>query len=563
MKRVEITFEGRPLQARLGETVASSLIAAGERHFRTSPRGEPRGLFCGMGVCQECLVEIDGWPSQRACMTKIGGPMVVKRQRAPVPLPDEHRLAGRPRPETLAPDVLVVGGGAGGLAAAANAARAGASVVLADERPALGGQFYKQPAFPARDDAQFAGGRALIAEAEAAGVRFLKGALAWGAFEPLELMLLHEGASIVARPKRLIVATGAYERGLPVPGWTLPGVMTTGAAQTLWRSYGVLPGRRVLVAGNGPLNLQVALELATAGAEIVAVAELSPRPGLAQAGDFARMALSSPGLLLKGGLMLAKLARCGIPVRHSRVLRAVSRGDNGLVATLGPWPGGSGAPVECEVDVVCMGYGFLPQNELLRALGCRHGFDAARGQLATMRDGDCRTSVEAVYAIGDCTGLGGAPAAVAEGRIAGSAAARSLGLSGAPDASAARAELARHRKFQAALWRVFSAPGPALELATPDTIVCRCEELTRADIEAGLAADPRLIGSLKRLTRVGMGACQGRYCGPLVAGLLAERCGGTLDGMSFWAPRPPAKPVAIADIADAQPTTASASISTS
>ncbi|MGE0211136.1 MAG: FAD-dependent oxidoreductase [Parvibaculaceae bacterium] len=545
---VEIRFEDRMVPGRIGETLASALSAAGIRAFRTTARGAPRGLFCGMGVCQECLVEIDGRPGQRACMTKIERPLAVKRQQAPVDLTKAAPPATAGRLKVLTPDILVIGGGAGGLAAAATAAKAGADVLLVDERPALGGQFYKQPAFPVRDDAQFAGGRALIAEAQVAGVRFLKGALVWGAFQPLDLMVLQEGSTLKITPKRLIVATGTYERGLPVPGWTLPGVMTTGAAQTLLRSYGTLPGRRVLVAGNGPLNLQVALELSRAGAEVVGVAELS-KPGLSQVSAVAGMAFASPSLLAKGMGLMAGLTRRGVPVLKGHVLEAVETSADGLVATLARWPRDAAPRRRMEVDAVCMGYGFHPSNDLLRALDCRHDFDAARGQLVTVRDADCRTTAMQVYAVGDCTGLGGAPAAVAQGRIAGAAAARALGFK-APDPVEARRALARHGRFQSALWRLFDAPFPALALAKPDTLVCRCEELTRAEIEAGLGQGPETVGSLKRLTRVGMGPCQGRYCGPLVAALVAEKGGKAIDGMSFWAPRPPAKPLAISEIAE-------------
>ena len=400
---VEIRFEDRVLTGRIGETLASALTAAGIRTFRTTARRAPRSLFCGMGICQECLVEIDGKPGQRACMTKIERPLTVRRQQAPVDLSKAAPPAIHSSPGVLTPDILVVGGGAGGLAAAATAARTGADVLLVDERPTLGGQFYKQPAFPGRDDAQFAGGRALIAEVEAAGVRFLKGALVWGAFQPLDLMVLHEGATLKITPKRLIVATGAYERGLPVPGWTLPGVMTTGAAQTLLRSYGTLPGRRVLVAGHGPLNLQVALELSRAGADMVAVAELS-RPGPAAMGALAGMALASPSLLAKGVGLMVGLARRGVPVLRGHVLEAVETTANGLTAMLARWPLDTATRRRFEVDAVCMGYGFHPSNDLLRALDCRHEFDAVRGQLVTVRDADCRTTLEHVHAVGDCTG---------------------------------------------------------------------------------------------------------------------------------------------------------------
>ena len=275
---LKLSFEGRPVPARPGETLAAALTAAGELVLRLTRGGAGRGLFCGMGVCQDCLVEVDGVPNRRACMTRIEGPHTIRRQQSPAAAP---ATVGPLPPAALAtPELLVVGGGAGGLAAAAVAAEAGAEVVLLDERPQPGGQYYKQPSASrgaiARPDAQFAGGRALIERARRAGVRLVSGAQAWGAFAaPLEVAAVTPEGAAVYRPRRLVIATGAYERGLPVPGWTLPGVMTTGAAQTLLRSYGVLPGRRVLVAGNGPLNLQVALELARAGAEIVALAELA------------------------------------------------------------------------------------------------------------------------------------------------------------------------------------------------------------------------------------------------------------------------------------------------
>ncbi|MGD9511492.1 MAG: 2Fe-2S iron-sulfur cluster-binding protein, partial [Geminicoccaceae bacterium] len=300
-----IRFDGRPVASQPGQTVAAALTAAGIRAWRTTRHGAPRGLFCGMGACQDCLVTIDGRPNQRACMAKISGPHEVRSQ---VPLPslvaDGNGAAGAREPERV--EILVLGAGAGGLTAAAAAAEAGVEVVLVDERPNPGGQFYKQPAGdPPWDDAQFAGGRRLIARARAAGVRFVAGT-AWSASLPLQVEVFGEQGVRSFRPRRLVVATGAFERPLPVPGWTLPGVITVGAAQTLLRSYGVVAGRRVLVAGNGPLNLQVAGELRRAGAEVVAVAEAAPRPRIGSLGQLAAMAAASPGLTAKGVGYLAR-----------------------------------------------------------------------------------------------------------------------------------------------------------------------------------------------------------------------------------------------------------------
>jgi thioredoxin reductase len=555
---IEFTFEGRKIRGRPGESLAAALMAAGERELRLTREGTARGLFCGMGVCQECLVEIGGRQGQRACMAKLDGPVVVRRQPGlPAAQVLEPSSAPAGKAEILEPDILVLGGGAGGLNAAATAAAAGAKVLLVDERPLAGGQFYKQRldtvGFTAGlpDDAQFAGGRALLARAKASGAVMLQGAQVWGAFEPLDIMLFDGKFSRLCRPKRLIVATGAYERGLPVPGWTLPGVMTTGAAQTLLRSYGVLAGKRLLIAGNGPLNLQVALELARAGASIAAVAELAPRPGLTALPALLRMWRSTPDLLRQGRGYVAELARRRIPLLYGKVLAGVEKNGAGLRATLRGWPA-AGEAASYDVDAALMGYGFMPSNEILRAFGCRHEFDPGRGHLACERNRDCRTSLHSVYAVGDCAGLGGARAAEAEGLIAGAAAALSLGVALSPaqldEVAKARAALLRHRRFQSGLWDLFRAVRPTRELAAADTLVCRCESLALATIESGHGEASLGMGALKRATRAGMGRCQGRYCGPILAALTAERAGQPIEEAALWAPRPPTKPIAIADI---------------
>ncbi|MFO1049631.1 MAG: (2Fe-2S)-binding protein [Geminicoccaceae bacterium] len=209
-----IRFDGRPVPSQAGQTVAAALTAAGIRIWRTTRRGAPRGLFCGMGVCQDCLVTIDGRPNQRACMAKITGPHEVRSQ---VALPELAAAAGRGAAARQAErvEILVVGGGAGGLTAAAVAAEAGAEVVLVDERPSPGGQFYKQPlGTPVRDDTQFAGGRRLIARARAAGVRFVAG-MVWSASLPLQVEVHGEDGARCFRPRRLVVATGASSGRCP------------------------------------------------------------------------------------------------------------------------------------------------------------------------------------------------------------------------------------------------------------------------------------------------------------------------------------------------------------
>ena len=554
---VRFKFDGQALEGRRGESLAAALVGAGIAGFRETRTGETRNVFCGMGICQDCLVEVDGRPNQRACMTKLDRPMRVCRESFGRVLP--QAAAGEPPrlidavPEER-PEILVIGAGPGGLSAAIAARRAGASVTVVDERPAPGGQYFKQVMVAGSDvaapDRQHAEGSRLIAEARQAGVEIRSGVEIWGAYGAHELIGTEAGLVRRFNPERLIVATGAYERGVPLPGWTLPGVMTTGAAQTLWRSYRRLAGKRVLIAGNGPLNLQVARELLAGGAEIAAVVEVAPVPPLKALPDFLRMLAASPGLAVEGLKYRAALAR--VPVVYGSVVRRIEKAEGGLVALVLPYPARGVGERTFTVDAVCLGYGFQPSNEILRALGGRHVFDATRDQFATIVDDEGRTSVAGVFSLGDCTGLGGARAALALGVVVGQAAAGDLGHVNATttgDVADARRALGRHRRFQKALWRFYAAPPLDLELATPDTVVCRCEEVTAGRIEAALADGCPSIGDLKRVTRAGMGSCQGRYCGPILSKVLAGNLGRGLDEDLCFAPRMPVKPVAIADIA--------------
>jgi thioredoxin reductase/bacterioferritin-associated ferredoxin len=554
---VTITFDGRPLEARRGESLAAALTAHGVRAFRATKSDRPRGLFCGMGVCQDCLVEVDGRPNQRACMIKVEDSITVfpeahMRPLPPAPLAAPPAEIGAMRVER--PQVLVIGGGPGGLSAAIAARRAGAKVVLLDERSQPGGQYYKQVAISgaAPPDAQHREGAALIATAERLGVEIRSNVLVWGAFEPREFVASGGAGTVRFEPEVAIVATGAYERAWPVPGWTLPGVMTTGAAQTLWRTARRLPGRRVLIAGNGPLNLQLAAELLEGGAEVAAVAEAAPAPQPRHWRELLAMAAASPRLLVDGLSYHARRLRGGAAMLYNMIVSRIEQAEAGLSVTLSP-SDRAGSPRTFLVDTLCLGYGFEPSNEILRALGCGHDFDPARRHLVTRRDPDGRTDVSGVFALGDCTGLGGAKAALAEGRLAGLAAARDLGLASGPPDAKTRSLLSRHRAFQRALWALHEAAPFNPSLSEPETLICRCEEVTFAAIEQALGEGMSGIGAIKRRTRVGMGRCQGRYCAPVLEALLAARFGKSRDGFSGFAPRVPVKPVAIEDMARLEP----------
>ena len=364
--------------------------------------------------------------------------------------------------------------------------------------------------------------------------------------------------TVLVQPKILIVATGAYEICYPFPGWTTPGVMTTGAAQTLLRSYQVLPGKRVLVAGNGPLNFQVAAELANSGADVVAVVEAAGRPSLSSLSLAARMMTSDPRLTLKGAGMLASLKRHGCSVIHDHKIDRVDGvdniGDARLRVFLKSLSSGRPQTQMFDVDAVCLGYGFRPANEILRALGCEHDTNPYTGALETVRGEDCSTTREDVLAIGDCTRLGGAPTAEAEGLLAAVAALAGLGIKASQALlDRAKQNLAsrrRHQRFQKALWRLFELQSLVLSDVDEEAIVCRCENLSGAQLLKEITATDHVsMATLKRSTRAGMGRCQGRYCGPVISQMLAVANGHPTQEVDLWAPRPPIKPVSIHDLA--------------
>jgi glycine/D-amino acid oxidase-like deaminating enzyme len=551
---VRFWYDGQPIDGLEGETIAAALAASDIRQMRHTRGGERRGLYCGMGACFDCLVTVDGHASQRACLTKVSDGQQV---RSTMP---EGTAADPLRPLTPEPaavpaqrqvDLLVIGAGPAGLSAALAARRAGAQVLVLDERLQSGGQFYK-PLAPSHQaatppDRQFESGLALEREVLASGVAIQQGAQVWAVFSPQEVGALIDGHAAVIGCRQLVIAPGAYERPVPFPGWTLPGVMTTGAGQTLARSYRVAPGRRVVIAGNGPLNLQLAAELLAGGAKVVALLESAARPSLRQWRQLLAAARTAPDLLREGWRYMRQLRAHRVPLlwRHA-VVAAEGAGQLQTVQAAELDAQGRATPssaLRLEADTLCLGYGFIPSTELARMLGCEHRLaDRHLGYLATVTREDGATSVPGVFVVGDGADMGGSRVALARGTLAGAAAARNMGLP-TPAPLDVVGRLRRAEDFQQALWSLYAAPPLTLSSTSDDTLLCRCEEISFGSVREQIRAGRDTLAALKRNTRLGMGRCQGRYCALTAARLVSEMTGRPPDVEQYFAPRPPAKPV--------------------
>ncbi len=478
----------------------------------------------------------------------------------------------RPGNDGVNADVAVVGAGPAGLAAAVAAAEAGAAVAVVDAGSQPGGQFWRhrpETIVPEPDGRGHHGWRTYVDlrsrfdAARAAGrITYLPGLQVWmaqnydGGFTLRTTPTVagvppRDNGSSVARTvvaPRLVLCPGGYDRQLPVPGWELPGTMAAGGIQAFIKGNAALPGKRFVIAGTGPFLLPVAAGVAEAGGQVLAVLESSSGSAWL---PHLRAAAGVPGKALEGAEYASIFARHRIPYRQRSIVTEVL-GTNHVtgvrtakVDSVGRVRPGT-ERIYQGVDVVGFGWGFTPQMELPLSLGAETRLDAD-GSLVGVVDEHQQSSVRGLYLAGEVTGVGGASLAVLEGLAAGTAAARGRALSSSKT-------MWRHRKFAQAMHKAHPIPPSWQEWLTPDTAVCRCEEVTAGQIaDARDLLDARDARSLKSFTRAGMGWCQGRVCGFATA-CLGEGTGNqgaapSVGSLAGSAKRPLAAPVAIGELA--------------
>ena len=559
---VAFTFDGKRVAALAGDTIGSALYAAGTRTFsRSFKYHRRRGLMCCAGQCPNCLVAVDGAPGVRACTEpvregarvehlnarpslefdamsvtdSIGGPFTPPgfyyktfiRPRRLWPLYEKvlRHAAGLGRlPETQAErtwrteyrrrhaDVLVVGGGRAGLAAAIAAAELGADVVLADEGPEPGGRLLWEDG---HDSA-----RELTAQARAAGVEILCSAPALGHFDGL--VPIWQGDTLhQVRARHHIYATGAIEQPLVFSGNDIPGVMLSGGARRLIALYGVKPGERAVVATTSDRGIRAAFALQQAGVRVIAVADVRPAP--------TRLA--------------SALEKHGIESLHGWTVAAATGRPGVRGAVLVPAGGSEGersARREFECDLVIVSGGDAPATALVTQAGARTAYDQQRGHFRISE------LPPAVWAAGQLAGEGEHHMAQASGERAGLEVARALGLGD----QRAVARLTELRERLAHPDRTGEAVPPALQDPGPErAFACLCEDVSAKDIRRSIDEGYDSIELCKRFTTVTMGPCQGRMCQLPSIRLMASQTGQGLAQVGTTTARPPWSTVPLAALA--------------
>ena len=460
------------------------------------------------------------------------------------------------RNETESSDLIIVGSGPAGIAAGVEATRRNLRVLLLDENAAAGGRAWQAIEARGASDAEEDEGLALIRELIASDARIRHEAEVWciephGAGPGGTVFWNENGTARSARASRVLLATGTTERPMPVPGWTLPGVMTVGAAQIALKTAALLPDGNTWIAGQGPLIWLYAVQVLRAGGKLGGILDLSDTAARWRA--LARVRRSVMPDLRKGLTWIDEIERMGVTLLRATGLRAEGRGELTRIAFAV-----KGKQQTEACDLLLLHDGVIPSIQITRALGCEHVWHERQRYWRPVTDAWGETSVPGIHAAGDGAGIGGAAAAVLSGQIAALGCAHALGRVDTAtrdrDAGPLRAAWAKalaSRPFLDALY------APRAFAPDDDTVICRCEEVSAGQIREASARGCQGMNQLKAFTRCGMGPCQGRMCGTTAAEVLATANKVHARAIEPLHTRFPARPLSVGQLAELKAGTAS------
>ncbi len=461
----------------------------------------------------------------------------------------------------MQPDVVVVGAGPAGLSAALALSEAGAAVRVIDEQPAAGGQIYRALERVARErpdslawyGPDYARGFELLQRFDRAGIEYSPSTQVWDISDNAGrngIGLLRDDRAEILYPQHIVLATGAMERPTPFPGWTLPGVMTVGAAQTLFKEFALVPQNPPVIAGGGPLAYLFAHQLIEAGIKPALMLDTGPsRVPVGLSGHLLRALAVDAGSLFKGLAWLRDIARAG--VRRVNAIESISARGGDRLRSVEYRVGDRTETVECELLLVHDGV--IPNVQLAMAAGCEHRWNRLQRYWQPLLDTHGASSRRGIWIAGDTAAIDGADAAACDGWILGWHLARELSL--ADDARyreqtrrfhERRRRIAALRAFLDRMYRPF-AP---FQRPDNDTLVCRCERVTAGEILHIAALGCMGPNQAKAFTRCGMGPCMGRQCGNAVSALLAHAHDRDLAEIGHFRIRSPVKPITVGQLAN-------------
>jgi len=450
-------------------------------------------------------------------------------------------------------DLVIVGAGPGGLAAAVTAKSVGMSVLILNEQEHIGGQIYHSLENVRGENRAILGedylyGRSLLTEFRNSGAEYIPGAAVLDVNLDKSVCYLKGEKTYLVKAGHIIISAGAMERPVPVPGWTTPGVMGAASVDVLFKQANVIPSGKVVFAGSGPLMLVVACHLIDNGVKISAILDSSSYLNYAKSVPYLFGALQKSDYLIKGMQMLWKIRRAGVVfLRGVKGIEAI--GDDRITSVRYTR---NGKTNEIETDLLLLHEGVVPNTQLSRAIGCDHEWYDLHRYWKPVVDDWGQSSVENVSLIGDCAGINGAKVAEYSGRIAGFNAAFLTGYLSEEERDKAVLEYRFARKKEMVI-RPFidSVYRPNIEMIvprSPETIICRCEEVVLGDILTAMDRGYTLPVTVKNETRSGMGRCQGRMCGLTISEILADRLEVSPEEIGYYSIRPMIKPVTVAQL---------------